>query len=125
MKKIFITFAFLVSLSLTAIAAENELYSIWFIGRFDRCIPASVTQSVTLNDETVNITRRITGWKDQKCRYAETRKTSDKSKSFSCNLTRSQVSEIVSAMKSDQAGTSSGFKTWDKYLNNEEVCTSN
>lgn len=125
MKKLYLCFALLAVTALCAIAVDEEVYSKLFLSRFIKCIPCSMNLAVMADGQTVNISRKIAGWHDHKCKYMESTVSNGKSSSATCYLSREQVNELVSAMRNDPMGTSTAKTAWERYKKNAEICTSN
>ncbi len=126
MKKILLTSGIIVFSTAMIFAAETKKYDEGFVVRFLHCLPSSQSLILTSDEGNISISRQITGWsngiKDNKCAYSEKVTTNNGTKTFSCNFTRAQIDELVSAMKSDPNGNSTAELTWNRYKNIPDVC---
>ena len=127
MKQIVISVLSLIVFSaLCVYAVETNKYSKAFIVRLMQCIPYSEQQTITDGTGTIQINRRVRGWKEHKCRYFETITADDKVENYACTFSRDQVNELVSAMRNDPNGESTAEIMWQKYKKITDVCnTSN
>lgn len=139
MKK-YLIFAFLLLLANSIVIAE-EIISSKFVMALANC-STNYSESGSFTTDGMNVTssKKILGWENNKCVYQEKIKFSDVNSCVTCKLSKNQISELVSVMRSyevvqkysnEQIDFSKSanvqnnpvVKVWNKYLQDSETCT--
>ena len=125
MKKFILASLILLSTSLCAFAVyetnSSEAFVPAYITRFFHCIPAVSNQSI----EGKEIKRSVIGWENYKCKFTENIKTEKENVNYTCSLTRDQVNQLTSAMKSDPYATAEAKTLLEQFEKDTSICTKN
>ena len=126
-KNLIISCIILMTSALSAVAVitreTQEIFTPIFVSRFLKCIPCKMDQTITTENGTVKISRKLRNWQGHKCRYSETYvDEKGKVEDFSCNLSREQVNALVSAMKLDPENKKEALKAWSAVKKDKASC---
>jgi cell fate (sporulation/competence/biofilm development) regulator YmcA (YheA/YmcA/DUF963 family) len=135
MKKSIVLVLALLATTLFVIAEDSR-----FTSSLRSC--ASFTESGTINTEGMSVqsTKQIMGWDNDKCVYKETVNFNGLNVTTTCRLSKPQIEELASVMnayalvqeysnesvdtsKLSEVQNNPVVKAWNKYLQDSSVCT--
>ena len=121
MKKIFLVFGILSVFAVSAYAAD-KFYSSLFMIRFLHCLPTNMKFSAIIGESNVTHERHILNWHNNMCGYKVVETIDDETDTYTCDLTRDQVTEFAYAMRRDPDGVGDAKTYWENLKADENSC---
>ena len=136
--KIFSTMILALIATVAIVSTVHAYDTASFTENLKNCSEYFGSQTIDLDAIKLTTTKQIQGFKNNKCVYKETISTKDAQYSVMCQLSRKQISELVSVMEDFEKDSSNSslnlndfdavqnttvVNAWAKYLQDPEVCS--